>query len=572
MLGLLAGFPLIGFSHGLLARQGAATADELGQVATGTRYAVATVNRYATEAALKTFEEGGNAADAAVAAALMLSVVDGYNSGIGGGCFILARRADGRMLAIDGRETAPGMATAKMFFRNGKADPSLSQTGALASGVPGAVAAYGRLSSEIGTGRWKNAAGKAAERASLGFEISEGYASRLQSAAGDLIKFGGSRDIFFDDDGQLLQAGAVLVQEDLADTFEALATEGPRTFYEGRTAELVEAWMLTNGGLLRREDFASYRTRDRDPVECDFRGHQILGFPPPSSGGVHVAQILRMLERFDLKPLYESQPAKYYHVVAEAMRLAFADRAEFLGDPSFAEVPLGLVDDTYLSARSDLIRLDKRIPIVSAGAPPGIGRDLFGRLPRHTTHLTTADADGNCVAITATVNTTFGSKVVIPGTGIVMNNQMHDFSIAPGVPNAFGLVGSDANAPAPGKRPLSSMSPTIVMKEGVPVLTCGAAGGPRIISATTQILLNCLALEMPVDAAMQAARIHHQWRPEALYVENGLPERITDALTAMGYEIRRSGALATAQALSRGGAGELIAVGESRLPGVAGAI
>lgn len=544
---------------------------QLGQVAKGRNFAVATVHEDATNAALKIFQDGGNAADAAVAAALMLAVVDGYNSGIGGGCFVLARGADGRMLAIDGRETAPGLASPKMFFRDGKADPKLSQTGALASGVPGAVAAYKQLSEELGTGRWKMAAELAADRAAEGFEISAGCAARLRAEATELAQFEGSRKLFFGGDNEVLKAGDRLVQADLATTLRNIAVDGGQSFYEGRVADLVDRWMVENGGLLRREDFSRYRARLRKPVESSFREHRVYGFPPPSSGGIHVAQILSMLERFDLRSMYENRPADYYHVVAEAMRLAFADRAVFLGDPSFADVPMGLLDSDYLKKRSERIELERRIPIVSAGAPPGIGRDLFGRLPRHTTHLTTADEAGNWIAITATVNTTFGSKVVVPGTGIIMNNQMDDFSIAPGVANAFGLVGSEANAPAPGKRPLSSMSPTIVLKDGLPVLTCGAAGGPRIITATTQILLGQLALGLSVENAMAAPRVHHQWKPDSLYVENELAAETVEQLKEWGHQVEARGALGTAQALAKVDE-SFVAVGESRLPGVAGAV
>ena len=490
MMGVSAAM-LAGISHSIaprscfaLPRQDSTpTIEGNGQVARGRQYAVATVNEQASKAAMTIFAEGGNAVDAAIAAGLMLSVVDGFNSGLGGGCFILAKQANGKMLAIDGRETAPAASTATMFMRNGVADPSLSQTGSLASGTPGAVAAYAKLSDAMGTGRWKRAADLAVEVADQGFEISPGYASRIRSEAKDLEKFEGSRAVFFDENGKPLTAGATLIQRDLAKTLRELSVDGPSAFYEGRFAELTAQWMAANGGLIDLTDLRNYRVRERDPVSSNFRGHQIFGFPPPSSGGVHVAQILNYVEQFELKSLFEDTPELFYHVVGEAMRLAFADRATFLGDPSFADVPLGLLDPDYLSKRGAQIQFDRRIPIVSAGGPPGIGRDLFGRLPRHTTHFTTVDSDGNWVAITATVNTTFGSKVVIPGTGVVMNNQMDDFAIAPGVPNAFGLVGSEANSPAAGKRPLSSMSPTIVLKDGQPVLTCGAAGGPRIISA-----------------------------------------------------------------------------------------
>ncbi len=541
-------------------------------VARGKRAAIATVHPLATEAGLKILADGGNAADAAVAAALMLSVVDGHNSGLGGGCFILARAADGHMVAIDGRETAPAAAHAEMFIRNGKADANLSQTGALAIGVPGAVAAYHRLSTELGTGRWAAAAQMAAEVAADGFALPESYAARLKGERSDLQKFPASREIFLRENGSPRLAGETLVQSDLAKILEELKQSGPDAFYRGRFAELTDAWMKQQGGILTADDLASYRVRFREPLETKFQGHQIIGFPPPSSGGVHVAQILSLIDRFDLQQLMQQEPAAFYHVVGEAMRLAFADRAAFLGDPGFADVPRGLIDADYLAQRSSLIQLGKRIPLVREGAPPGIGIDLFGRRPRHTTHLTAADDDGNWIAMTSTINTTFGSKVVVPGTGVVLNNQMDDFAIAPGVPNAFGLVGNAANAPAPGKRPLSSMSPTIVLKDGVPVLTCGAAGGPRIISATAQILIRCLALGESVDQAIAAPRIHHQWVPDSLVVERELQPLIVAQLESMGHDIQRTSAIATAQAIGWNAESGFVATAEPRLPGAAAAM
>lgn len=541
-------------------------------VASGTRGVIAMVHPLATEAGLRTMQQGGNAIDAAVAAALMLAVVDGHNSGLGGGCFILVRGADGKTIAIDGRETAPAAANARMYIRDGRPDPSLSQTGALAVGVPGAVAAYHQLSRLGGTGRWSSAVRAAAERAAEGFEIDSVYAARLASVADSLAQFEASRSLFLRPDGSPLQPGDSLVQDDLAATLGELATDGAEAFYRGRFAQQTARWMSENGGLITEEDFRLYRTRQRNPVETAFGDYQVLGFPPPSSGGVHIAQILGMLERFDLVSMHRDDPASFYHVIAEAMRLAFADRAEWLGDPTFADVPRGLIDREYLEKRSAMIRLQGRIAIAGPGGPPGLGTDLFGRLPRHTTHLTAVDDAGNWVAITTTVNTSFGSKVVVPETGVVLNNQMDDFSIAPGLPNAFGLIGNEANAPAPGKRPLSSMSPTIVLRGGQPVLSCGAAGGPRIISAVAQILLRVLALKEPLATAIAAPRIHHQWRPDLLYVEETLDPKIGDALERIGHSVRSMGATATAQGVERSEDGRLTAVAEPRLPGTAAAL
>ncbi len=556
------------------AKPAADSSSRLGVVARGNRAAVATVQEKATEAGLEMIRRGGNAADAAVAAALMLAVVDGHNSGLGGGCFIVARSADGTVTAIDGRETAPAAAHPKMYFRDGAADSRISQTGPLASGVPGAVAAYHELSRRLGTGKWRQAASMAADVAAEGFAIDDGMARRLDLVADEMARYEGSRAVYFGEDGRPLGGGETLVQTDLAETLSEIANDGPDAFYKGRFAELTDAWMRSHGGLITAGDLAGYECRLRQPVRSGFRGHDVIGFPPPSSGGVHVAQILGLLERFDLKSLAAESPATYYHLVGEAMRLAFADRAVYLGDPDFANVPRGLVDPAYLADRSKRLHPKRRIDSVAAGDPPNSEKHGYfgGKDERHTTHLTAADAEGNWVAITATINTSFGSKVVIPGTGVVLNNEMDDFSIAPGVPNAFGLVGTEANAPAPGKRPLSSMSPTIVLKGGRPVVTCGAAGGPRIISATAQILLRHLACGAPIEQAIAAPRVHHQWRPDQLLVEPAVGAAVIEQLQAMGHTLKTNSAIATAQALALQRDGTLVAAGEPRLPGFAGAL
>ncbi len=534
-------------------------------VATGRRAVAATVHPRATEAAMETFRHGGNAADAAVAAGIMLAVVDGHNSGLGGGCFILARSADGQVTAIDGRETAPAAAHPRMYFRDGEPVPTLSRTGPLASGVPGAVAAYHRLSTTLGTGgRWSAAVRDAAEVAEEGFSLPGGYANRLASVAADLRRFEGSGKIFLHPDGTPLAAGERLVQPDLARTLRELA-DGPDAFYQGRFADLLDRWMGQNEGILTKADLAAYRAVDRQPVESQFRSHRLFGFPPPSSGGIHVAQILGMLERFDLPAINADRPVTYQHLVAEAMRRAFADRAKWLGDPDFTRVPLGLVDPDYLRQLSATIREDHATPDVEAGMPPGANERFYGNPDRHTTHLAAADDQGNWVAITATVNTTLGSKVVIPETGVVMNNEMDDFAIAPGVPNVFGLIGREANAPEAGKRPLSSMSPTIVLRDDQPVLSCGAAGGPRIISATAQIVLGVLGLGQDLATAMAAPRIHHQWRPDRVHVESRHDEVIAAGLRQLGHQVKQGGSIGTAQGLARDVEGQLTAASEPRL-------
>lgn len=539
---------------------------------------VATVHPQATQAGADVLRRGGNAVDAAVAAALMLGVVDGHNSGIGGGCFVLIRKADGTFLALDGRETAPAAVLPNTFLRDdGRADPSLSRTGALASGIPGSLAAYELALREAGTQSLAALLEPSAVRAEQGFTIDDSYARKLTETSKDLARFDASAAIFLDAQRRPWPRGHVLKQPDLARTYRSIARRGAGWFYGGPFANDVERWMAANGGLLTARDFADYRARPREPLVSRYRGHTIVGFPPPSSGGVHVAQVLNILQNFDLADLERRAPALRRHVVAEALKIAFADRAYWLGDPDFARVPRGLADEDYARQLSGRISLERATPVPSYGLPPRAKEDVFpggGMLhpphpSKHTTHIAAADAAGNWVAITTTVNTAFGSKVVIPGTGVVMNNQMDDFSSQAGVPNAFGLVGAEANAVEPGKRPLSSMSPTVVLDgdlaTGRPVLTVGAAGGPTIISAVVQVIVNRLDLSMPIDRALAEPRLHHQWRPDVLVVERGMPQDVVDRLESLGHKVQRLDTIAAAQAAGPGDDGKLTAVHDPRV-------
>ena len=528
---------------------------------------VATVDPLATDAGVAVLRRGGNAIDAAVAAALMLGVVDGYNSGIGGGCFIVVRLADGTFVAIDGRETAPAKATRDMFLREGKPQPRLSTAGPLASGVPGALAAYDCAVRRYGRLSLRELLLPAAARAEQGFAVDAGYAARLKRAATDLGRWDDSRAVFLKADGSTYQEGDRLKQPDLARTYRAIAEQGAGWFYTGPFARDVGRWMQRHGGLLTADDFAGYRVRLREPVRSSYRKYTIVGFPPPSSGGVHVAQILNILERFDLKGLHDRDPAKFYHVVAEAMKLAFADRAHWLGDPEFADVPRGLTDRKYAAGLAGRIGLDTVAEVPSHGRPPRWKSDHFGK---HTTRLAAVDRDGNWVGITATVNTSFGSKVIVPGTGVILNNEMDDFSIAPGVPNAFGLLGAEANAIAPGKRPLSSMSPTIVLEDGKPILTLGAAGGPKIITQVVMTIVYRLDLGMDLPAALAAPRVHHQWMPDRLVVESSLDPAIVAALERLGHRVDRTGSAGVTQAIGAGPGGKgLVGMHDPRVAGKA---
>lgn len=516
------------------------------ELARGERGVVASVNEVATQAGINAMKSGGNAIDAAVATALTLGVVDGYNSGIGGGCFMLIRLANGKFLAIDGREMAPAAATRDMFLRDGKADTDLSQTGALASGVPGALAAYDTAIRRAGKLTLQTHLLNAAKVAEEGFVVSQSYANVLKRMANDLSKFEGSRAALLKE-GKAYDVGEVLKQPDLAKTYRAVATNGIGWFYGGPFAQMTEQWMRKNGGIMTANDLKTYRVELREPIFTEYRGYKIASFPPPSSGGVHVAEVLNILNHFDVKKLGSNSP-EMIHLVAEAMKLAFADRAYWLGDPAFAKVPRGLVSDKYAAALAKKINPNHTTLVPHQGTPEEANDNVFGK---HTTHFSSADAEGNWVACTATVNTSFGSKVIIPGTGVVLNNEMDDFSAQPGVPNFFGLVGAEANAVAPGKRPLSSMSPTIVLKRGQPILSLGAAGGPTIISQTILNIINVLDFKMNIDDAISTPRFHHQWSPDELKIENKVtPETLAD-LEKRGHHLKTTDAIGVSQAVGK---------------------
>lgn len=506
--------------------------------------AVASVNPIATQAGLNAFAGGGNAIDAALAVAFTLGVVDSHNSGVGGGCFILARLANGEIVAIDGREMAPAKASRDMYVVNGQVQSQWSKTGALAAGVPGSVAALDELQRLAGKLRLADVIEPAAVIAERGFGVDRTLAQRLSRTQAAIVNFPATAEIFLTPTGEPIAEGGLLIQKDLAASYRALAQEGPAWFYRGAFAQKTAAWMASHGGLLSQDDFANYHTVRRKPVVSQFHGYDVYGFPPPSSGGVHIAQMLNMLARFDLKGMTE---VDRLHLTAEVMKLAFADRAYWLGDADFTAVPKGLITPEYAGLLSQKIDMRVANHKVEAGAPNNISSEQFNK---HTTHIATADRWGNWVAITTTLNTSFGSKVVIPGTGILLNNQMDDFSVQPGIPNAFGLVGAEANSIAPGKRPLSSMSPTLVMQAGQPVLTLGAAGGPTIISQVLQALVYKLALGQPLPEALSGTRIHHQWRPDTLYVEPTVTQSVQEALISRGHTLKSLGDFGATQAIA----------------------
>jgi gamma-glutamyltranspeptidase/glutathione hydrolase len=543
-------------------------------LAYGTNGIVASVNDVATRAGIDAMKRGGNAVDAAIATALTLGVVDGFNSGIGGGCFILIRQHNGKFLAIDGREMAPAAASHDMFIRNGKGDTQLSQTGPLASGVPGALAAYDLALHKAGKLHLRDHLLAAAQIAEDGFVIDRGYAKILQTNAEDLVKFDGSHALFWKADGHMYSRGDLFRQRDLANTYRQVAQHGLKYFYGGPFAQATEAWMKRNGGIMTAKDLAHYIAILREPISTQYRGFQVVSFPPPSSGGVHLLEMLNILETFKLEPavspfgspLADPRSVEHFHLIAESMKLAFADRAYWLGDPDFVKVPRGLVDKKY--AHDLAHKIDPHhATVVTHGTPEDANENVF---KKHTTHLSTADRDGNWVALTQTINTSFGSKVVIPGTGVVLNNEMDDFSVQPGVTNFFGLVGAEANAVAPGKRPLSSMTPTIVLQDKKPIMSVGAAGGPTIISQTLLNILNVLDFGMPLDKALAAPRIHDQWSPDEIRVEKSLSTIVIDGLEERGHKIKLVKSLGVSQAVMRAADGKtFVGAADPRVGGTA---
>ncbi len=527
---------------------------------------IATVQPIATAAGLQAFHDGGNAIDAAVAAALMLGVVDGHNSGLGGGCFVLMRLASGELVAIDGREMAPAAATRDMFLRDGRADPQRSQFGPLAVGVPGALAAYEQAMTRHGTLELSTLLEHAATIAEDGFLVDSVYARNLANNVLWLARFPATRQMLFKSDGSVYRAGQTLRLPDLARSYRQIARRGTGWFYQGEFANKVEAWMLSHGGLITAQDFRQYTAKERKPIVSTYRGYQIVGFPPPSSGGIHVAQILNILEHFEMDDLLRDDPTTAHHVIVEAMKLAFADRAHWLGDADFVNVPLSLVRKDYARQLAQQINPCRATPVKHHGMPPNWGPNSFGK---HTTHIAAADALGNWVAITATVNTSFGSKVVVPETGIILNNQMDDFSAQPGAPNVFGLLGAEANAVAPGKRPLSSMSPTIVLRDGKPVLTLGAAGGPKIITQVVLAIVSFVDGGHSLPACISRPRFHHQWRPDRLFVENGFDADLQRGLVSRGHQIEVSQSAGISQAIAALPDGTFVGVADPRGPGKA---
>lgn len=514
--------------------------------ATSAHGMVASPQADATRAGVAMLEAGGNAVDAAVATAFALAVTDAHHSGLGGGGFILVRMADGRALALDARETAPAAATRDMYLAPGLPEHP-SRLGGLAVATPGLVRGLTEVLDAFGTLPRAQVMAPAIRLAEEGFTVGPRHARtvRFWQELGLAARFPETARIQLPADGSPIAAGHRLVQPELARTLRAIAASGADAFYTGEVARALVKAAQEHGGILTEEDLAGYATRRREPVRGTWRGREVLSFPPPSSGGVALVEMLNILEPFDLAARGAGSSASL-HVVAEAMKLAFADRAAWLGDADFVDVPVaGLVAKAYADGLRARINPPwwRRAPWTWARGEVAIRVEGPGQPAEAggTTHLSVTDAAGSAVAITQTVNLIFGSGITAPGTGVVLNDEMDDFSVAPDTPNAFGLVDvRGANAVAPGKRPLSSMTPTIVLEDGRVRMVTGSPGGPRIITTTLLTILNVFAYGMDVQEAVAAPRFHHQWMPDRLVVEPQTPADVVDALRARGHDVEVS--------------------------------
>ena len=490
---------------------------------------------HASQAGVEVMRGGGNAVDAAVATGLALAVTFPVAGNLGGGGFMVIRFPDGTATTIDYRETAPAGATRDMYVDDstGAIRPDLSRRGALASGVPGSVAGLLLAHQRYGRAPLADVVAPALRLAADGFPLSPAEADRLNGAAPGFARYPGTVRHFTRAQGWA--PGDVLRQPELAAVLARIRDDGRDGFYAGRTADLIVAEMERGGGLITRADLAGYQPVERSPVVGEYRGHRVISMPPPSSGGIALIQLLDAVEPFDLAGLGFNSSASV-HLVGEAMRRAFADRAEWLGDPDFADIPTAqLTRESYTRARMadfDPVRADSSVAL-GAGQPFESDQ---------TTHYSVVDADGLAVSTTTTLNGGFGSQVVVEGAGFFLNNEMDDFTSAPGQPNMFGLVQGEANAIEPGKRMLSSMTPTIVEDpDGRLMLVVGSPGGPRIITAVFQAILNVVDHGMDVQEAVAAPRVHHQWLPDVLYAEQqALAQDVIVGLSERGWRIAES--------------------------------
>ena len=500
----------------------------------GTHGMVTSRSVYASRAGIEIMKQGGNAVDAAVATAFALAVTYPDAGNLGGGGFAVIRLKDGKVVTLDNREKAPEAATTNMYLdKNGKVIKGLSLNTLKASGVPGSVDGYIRMLDKYGTLPLKKVIAPAIKLARDGFPLSHDMALQFAAVLPKMKDHPASIQKF-SHDGVPYKDGEIFRQPDLAQTLMRIADNGRDGFYKGMTAKMIVAEMERGGGLITMKDLADYKSVWRDPIHGTYRGYDIWGMAPPSSGGILVVQILNMLEPYNLRQL-GWHSAQAIHLIVEAERRAYADRAKYLGDPAFFKVPVShLISKAYAKKRMADVKTREATPSSQVGA---------GKWPHsedmETTHFSVTDKDGMMVSFTTTLNSGFGNKIVVPGTGMLLNNEMNDFSIKPNTPNQFGLLGAEANKVEPGKRMLSSMSPTIVTKDGKPFLAVGSPGGSTIITTTLQVIINVIDYHMDIADAVSLPRFHHQWKPDVVMYEPwGISPDTLRILKSHGYHMR----------------------------------
>ena len=504
----------------------------------------------AADVGLEVLKNGGNAVDAAVAVGFALAVTHPLAGNIGGGGFMLIRMANGKTAFLDFREAAPLKATRDMYLDE-KGNPTKDSIfGWRSSGVPGSVAGFALAHKKFGTQKWQQLLAPAVKLAADGFALSPTLVKSLSSDNAAIKTDPESKRIFLRD-GDPYKAGETLKQPELAETLQRIAQSGAKGFYEGPTAKQFAAAMKEHGGLITEADLKAYKVMERVPREGEYKDFHIITSPPPSAGGVGLLQMMGMLNGTG----YESDgadSAKAVHYEAEAMRRFYADRSEYLGDPSFYNVPVkALLDDAYIAWRRKTIDPNHATPseMIGPGLPKAQAAHLSQFENSDTTHYNVVDSAGNAVAVTYTLNNLYGNGITVPKLGFLLNDEMDDFAAKPGVPNMFGVVGGEANAIEPGKRPLSSMTPTIITRGGKLFMVTGAPGGSRITTGVMEVILDVLDFHMNAQDAVDLPRFHEQWKPDVLTLQNGFPPQAAEQLRAMGYEIRPVGGVAIVEAI-----------------------
>ena len=507
---------------------------------------VATQEALASDIGLQILKDGGNAVDAGVAVGFALAVTLPRAGNIGGGGFMMIYDAkQGKTIALDYREKAPSSASRDMYLDDeGNAVSDLSRYHGLAVGVPGTVAGLLKALEEHGTMSREQVMAPAIALAEDGIEVTAGLSESLTALSDRLQKWPSTKKVFFKADGSAYQPGERLKQPELARSLKRIAVQGADGFYKGKTARDIVKAVNEAGGSMSLQDLADYEAIARVPVKGDYRSYEIVSMPPPSSGGIHIIEILNILEGYPLRD-YGQNSAQTIHLMAEAMQLAYADRAEYLGDSDFIDVPAsGLTSQAYADNLRTLIDPNKATPAatIKANNPLPYESD-------QTTHFSIVDKDGNAIANTYTLNFSYGTGLVADGTGILLNNEMDDFSAKPGVPNGYGLIGGDANAVEANKRPLSSMSPTLVFKDNKPYIVTGSPGGSRIITTVTQIISNVIDHDMNIAEATHAPRIHDQWLPDEIRIEKALNVDTVKKLESMGHTVSPKSAMGSTQSI-----------------------